>query len=64
LSSTGRYVTSTGGTRLTLARGVWTLLSVTIKAASGQSYVALEPNFSSAGVGTVVTWDDMSVTAN
>jgi hypothetical protein len=34
-----------------------------IKPATGDSYAAMEPNFSKATTGTVIYWDDMSLTS-
>jgi hypothetical protein len=57
-------VTSADGNSVTLVADTWTQLSVTVRPASGQVFAAFEPNFSNATSGTIITWDDMSITAN
>jgi hypothetical protein len=63
LSAKGAYIDSANGPTVTLAAGTWTKLTITgIKVKSGAVNAALEPNFSKATKGTVMYWDDMSLT--
>jgi len=63
LSATGDYVDSANGPNVTLTPNTWTKLTATgIKAASGELYAGMEPNLENATKGTVMTWDDMSLT--
>jgi len=65
LQSTGTYVDSANGATVTLAPNVWTQLTMTgIKPTSGETSAGMEPNFSKATKGTVIYWDDMSLTAS
>jgi hypothetical protein len=64
LNSGGNYVNSANGPTVTLVAGTWTQLTITgIKATTGELYAAMEPNFSGATKGTVIYWDDMSLTS-
>ena len=64
LGSGGNYVGSANGPTVTLAAGTWTQLTITgIKATATDPYAAMEPNFSGATKGTVIYWDDMSLTS-
>ena len=63
LSSTGRYLDSAGSARVSLPANTWTKLTVTFTPINGQTLAVFEPNFSSATTGTVLYWDDMSITA-
>jgi Tol biopolymer transport system component len=64
LDSSGNYVGSASGATVTLAAGTWTHLTITgIKPAAGEVYAGIEPNFSRAASGTVIYWDDMSLTS-
>ncbi|MGA3149049.1 MAG: IPT/TIG domain-containing protein [Acidimicrobiales bacterium] len=63
LNSGGSYVNSANGSTVTLAAGTWTQLQITgIKPTSSETNAAMEPNFSKATKGTVIYWDDMSLT--
>jgi hypothetical protein len=64
LNSSGGYVNTADGTKVTLVVDTWTQLTLTFQPASGQVFAAFEPNFSNATSGTVITWDDMSITPN
>ena len=64
LSKGGGYLNSAGSARVTLAANTWTKLTVTFTPISGQVIAVFEPNFSNATKGTVLYWDDMSITAN
>ena len=57
-------VTREESARVTLAAITWTKLTVTFTPISGQVIAVFEPNFSNATKGTVLYWDDMSITAN
>ena len=64
LTSTGNYVDSANGPTVTLAANTWTQLSITgIKVTSSEVLAAIEPDFSKATKGTVIYWDNMSVTS-
>ena len=64
LNSSGNDVDSANGPTVTLATGTWTQLTITgIKATVAEPYAAMEPNFSGATKGTVIYWDDMSLTS-
>jgi sugar lactone lactonase YvrE len=64
LDSAGNYVDSASGPNVTLAAGTWTHLTVTgIKPVSGEVYGGMEPDFLSGTSGTVVYWDDMTLTS-
>jgi hypothetical protein len=64
LDSSGNYVDSASGPTVTLAADTWTYLTVTgIKPAAGEVYAGMEPNFRAATSGTVIYWDDMSLTS-
>ncbi len=64
LDSGGNYVDSANGPAVTLAANTWTHLTITgIKPVAGEVYGGMEPNFSSAASGTVIYWDDMSLTS-
>jgi hypothetical protein len=47
-----------------LAANVWTRLSLPLAPKSGQVYAALAASFSGAARGTVLSYDDMGVTAS
>ena len=64
LGSNGSYVNSVNGPNVTLVPNTWTQLSVTsFKPTSSEALAGMEPNFSKATKGTVIYWDDMSLTA-
>jgi hypothetical protein len=64
LTASGAYVDTDNGPSVTLAANTWTQLTLTgIKPASGEVYAGMEPDFSKATKGTVIYWDDMSLTA-
>ncbi len=64
LTAGGSYVNSANGPTVTLAAGTWTQLGITgIKPSSRETNAAMEPNFSKATKGTVIYWDDMSLTS-
>ena len=64
LDSGGNYVDSANGPTVTLTAGSWTQLTIKgIKPAAGEVDAAMEPNFSSATKGTIIYWDDMSLTS-
>jgi hypothetical protein len=67
LGSGGRYLDTIGGTTaVTLTAGSWAhMTDSSVKATSSSDVSAvMEPNFSAATTGTVMYWDDMSLTAN
>ncbi len=65
LNASGAYINSVNGATVTLVADTWTQLTITgVKPASGEVYGGMEPNFSSAAKGTVLYWDDMSLTAS
>ena len=64
LASDGSYVDSATGPNVTLAAGTWTHLTVTrIKPTAGEVYGGMEPDFLKGTKGTVIYWDDMSLTS-
>jgi hypothetical protein len=64
LDSSGNYVDSDTGPNVTLTAGTWTHLTLTgIKPASGEVYGGMEPDFLSGTKGTVIYWDDMTLTS-
>jgi sugar lactone lactonase YvrE len=64
LDSGGNYVDSDTGPNVTLTAGTWTHLTVTgIKPVSGEVYGGMEPDFLSGTSGTVIYWDDMTLTS-
>ena len=64
LASDGSYVDSATGPNITLAAGTWTHLTVTgIKPAASEVYGGMEPDFLNGTKGTVIYWDDMSLTS-
>ena len=64
LTSSGGYVDTDNGPWVTLVPNTWTLLTVSgINPTSGEVYAGMEPDFSKATKGTVIYWDDMSMTA-
>jgi sugar lactone lactonase YvrE len=63
LTSAGSYVNSANGPNVALVANTWTELSMTgIKVTSTEVLGGMEPNFSKATKGTVIYWDDMSLT--
>ena len=63
LNTAGTYVDSASGPKVTLSASTWTQLTITgIKPAAGEAYAAVEPDFARAATGTVIYWDDMSLT--
>jgi hypothetical protein len=65
LNASGTYLDSGGGSWVTLVANTWTRLAVTgITPVSSEIYGGMEPNFSNAIKGTVIYWDDMSITSN
>jgi large repetitive protein len=64
LSASGTYIDSDSGPWITLAPNTWTQLTLTgTKPASGETQGVVEGDFSAAPAGTVIYWDDMSVTS-
>jgi hypothetical protein len=64
LNSSGAYVDSVSGPWVTLVPNTWTQLTLSgIKPASGETQAVVEPDFSQTTTGTVIYWDDMSVTS-
>ncbi len=64
LGSGGTYVDSVSGSWVTLAANTWTQLALTgIKPTSSEIQAVVEADFSQAATGTVIYWDDMSVTS-
>jgi hypothetical protein len=64
LNAAGTYADSTSGPKVTLSAGTWTQLTITgIKPAADETYAATEPDFAKATTGTVIYWDDMSLTS-
>jgi hypothetical protein len=64
LDSGGNYIDSASGPTVTLAAGTWTQLTIKgIKPAAGEVNAGMEPNFTSATKGTIIYWDDMSLTS-
>jgi N-acetylneuraminic acid mutarotase len=63
LTSTGNYIDSTNGPTVTLIANTWTQLTITgIKVTSSEVLAGMEPNFAKATKGTIIYWDDMSLT--
>jgi hypothetical protein len=63
LDASGGYVDSATGPWVTLTPNTWTKLTVTgIAPTSGEPEGVLEPDFSNGTSGTVIYWDDMSIT--
>ena len=58
-----RYLRSASSSSVNLTANVWTRLTVSFQAKSSQVYAALAPSFSNTTKGTVLSWDDMGVTA-
>jgi IPT/TIG domain len=64
LTSSGGYVNSATGPNVTLTARTWTHLTMTgIKPTSKEVYGAMEPNFLKGTKGTIIYWDDMSLTS-
>jgi hypothetical protein len=64
LNAGGSYIDSATGPWVTLVANTWTQLTVTgVKPVSGETEGVMEPDFSNSTNGTVIYWDDMSVTA-
>ena len=64
LDSGGNYVDAASGPNVTLTANTWTHLTVTgIKPAAGEVYGGMEPDFLSGARGTVIYWDDMTLTS-
>ena len=64
LKASGSYVNSANGPTVTLVANTWTQLTITgIKPTTTEVHAGMEPNFSAAGTGTVIYWDDMSLTS-
>jgi hypothetical protein len=63
LTSSGSYVDTDSGPWVTLTPGTWTELTVGgIKPSASEVYAGMEPDFSKAAGGTVIYWDNMSLT--
>jgi hypothetical protein len=63
LTSSGSYVDTANGPWVSLVPNTWAQLPLTgIKPAAGEVYGAMEPDFSKATKGTVIYWDNMSLT--
>ena len=63
LDASGAYVDSASGPWVTLAANTWTQLTVTgVAPTSAEPLGVLEPDFSNGASGTVIYWDDMSIT--
>jgi N-acetylneuraminic acid mutarotase len=63
LSTAGNYVSNASGPRVTLSANTWTQLTLTgIKPVLGEAYAAMQTHFAKAAAGTVIYWDDMSLT--
>ena len=55
---------SATGPNVTLTAGTWTHLTLTgIKPAASEVYGAMEPDFLKGTKGTIIYWDDMSLTS-
>ncbi len=64
LTASGSYVNSAGGPNVVLVANTWTELSITgIKVTSSEALAGMEPNFSKATKGSLIYWDDMSLTS-
>jgi sugar lactone lactonase YvrE len=64
LNSSGGYLNSANGPTVTLVANTWAQLTITgLHATSSEFYAGMEPNFSGATKGTVIYWDDMSLTS-
>jgi N-acetylneuraminic acid mutarotase len=64
LDSGFNYVDADTGPNVTLVANTWTHLTVTgIKPASGEVYGGMEPDFLSGARGTIIYWDDMTLTS-
>ncbi len=64
LTTAGDYDSTVSSAKTTLAANTWTQLTLTgIKPAPGEAYAAIEPHFTKATTGTVIYWDDMSLTS-
>jgi hypothetical protein len=65
LTSSGGYVDSATGPNVTLTPDTWTHLTVTgIQPASGEVYGGMEPDFLKGTKGTIIYWDDMTLTSS
>jgi hypothetical protein len=64
LTASGSYVNSAGGPNVVLVANTWTELSITgIKVTSSEALAGMEPNFSKATKGSLIYWDNMSLTS-
>jgi hypothetical protein len=64
LTSSGSYVDTANGPWVTLVPNTWTQLPLTgIKLTASEVYAGMEPDFSKATKGTVIYWDNMSLTS-
>ena len=64
LTSSGSYVDTANGPWVTLVPNTWTELPLTgIKPTASELYAGMEPDFSKATKGTVIYWDNMSLTS-
>ena len=65
LDVSGAYVDSASGPWVTLAANTWTHLTLSgIQPNAQEPYAVIEPDFSRAVTGTLMYWDDMTLTAN
>jgi hypothetical protein len=63
LTKSGGYVDTATSANVTLTANTWTHVTLTaIQPVSGEVYAAMEPNFSRATSGVVMSWDDMTLT--
>jgi IPT/TIG domain/Kelch motif/Galactose oxidase, central domain len=64
LDSGDNYMDSATGPNVTLVANTWTHLTVTgIKPATGEVFGGMEPDFLSGAKGTIIYWDDMTLTS-
>ena len=64
LTASGSYVDTASGPWVTLVPNAWTELPLSgIKPTASEVYAGMEPDFSKATKGTVIYWDNMSLTA-
>lgn len=63
LNTAGNHVSTVSSPSVTLSANTWTQLTLTgIKPTTGEAYAAMQPHFAKATTGTVIYWDDMSLT--
>ncbi|MBO0825874.1 MAG: hypothetical protein J2P27_18775, partial [Actinobacteria bacterium] len=64
LAADGSYLDAATGPNVTLTAGTWTHLTVTaIKPTASEVYGGIEPDFLNGTRGTIIYWDDMTLTS-